>query len=86
MREIFDQMREEQPEYKLKSLSENPTEAGTYAISIKHIRSAIPMTLKFDGLNWEKEGLDSAMKDADGDITKISYYEKVLTKKIKNKM
>lgn len=85
-REIFEKMRKESPQYITKNLDDKPTEAGTYTISIENIRSIVPMTLKFDGVNWEKEGLESALKDADGDITKISYYVEDLTKKNKNKI
>lgn len=85
-KEIFEKMRNESPQYIIKNLDDKPIEVGTYTISIENIRSITPMTLKFDGVNWEKEGLESALKDADGDITKISYYDKDLTNKIKNKM
>lgn len=85
-KEMFEKMRQEAFDYTIKSLSDKPTEAGIYTITIDNIRSIVPMTLKFDGVNWEKEGLESAMKDANGDVTKVSYYDKDLNNKIKNKM
>lgn len=86
IKEIFEKMRKETSEYTIKNLSDKPNEAGTYTIAIEKIRSQVPMTLKFDGIDWEKKGLESAMADANGDITKISYYHKEITKKLKNKM
>lgn len=85
-KEIFEKMRNEATQYIEKNLDDKPTEAGIYTISIKNIKSITPIKLNFDGVNWEKEGLESALQDANGDIAQISYYDKDLTKKNKNKM
>lgn len=86
IKEIFEKMRAEEPQYIIKTLNDKPIEAGTYTISIEDIRSIVPMTLKFYGVEWEKEGLESALKDANGDIAKISYYDIDLTNKNKHKI
>lgn len=74
IQELFKKMRTEESEYDIKPILEKPTNPGQYTIEIEGVKTIKALTLNFDGNNWV--GLDEFSKMADGNLEKISYYDK----------
>jgi hypothetical protein len=78
---VFEQMREETPDHIIKNISDKPNTAGQYTVAIEGVRTIRPLTLNYDGENWV--GLEEMTNLADGNISKISYYDNPPVKKLK---
>jgi hypothetical protein len=57
-----------------KSLDDKPSVAGRYNITIKNVRSMLPMFLNFDGENWTD--LSFAKTLAGDNLSNITYFDR----------
>ncbi len=74
LKKLFEAEREKANEYILKDLQDKPLQEGIYTISIDNFKTIVPLKLKFNGIEWESQGLQEVMEIAQDN--KIFYYDK----------
>lgn len=71
---MFEKMRQEKPEMIQKPITDYPAQPGNYNVEIKGVKTLMPMFAKFDGEKWD---LKEAQLWSGGDLSRITYWDKV---------